>query len=133
MPLVVEFSKFEWCSIVHSSFFGIWFGHGLKSLPNNVIVAHFKKGKRKELKEKTSVPLLFFLQTLLSFQWSPYIASSTMNWKCLECCEILDEHSRLFCLSLSTKIHQFEIFSLRYAPSKCHVLFFYWPQIKFHT
>jgi len=97
---LVEFFEVEWHSVVHCSFFGVRFGHRLKNQPIFIYFKkksvnqynccphqkgkiHLKKEKSKKLKEKTSVPFLFFLQTLFSLQWLLGIASSTMIWKML--------------------------------------------------
>jgi len=61
---LVECFEVEWCNVVHGSYFLVQFGHRLKSQSSNAIVAHLKKGKSKELKDKTSLSILFSLQTL---------------------------------------------------------------------
>jgi len=43
-------------------------GHGPESQPTNVLLAHLKKVRTKEFKEKTSASFFFSLQTLRSFQ-----------------------------------------------------------------
>jgi len=58
---LVEFFKFEWCSIVHNSFLGVCFGYELKVKQPMQLLPTSKNPNPMTSRLKTSVPVLVFL------------------------------------------------------------------------
>jgi len=107
----MELFKVEWCSVGNNSFWGVWFGHGLKSQPIHAIVAHLKKGtctsKRGDSKSsrRRQMSILVFLQTYTYHShFSDYhtLQARLQIEKFSECCGILNEYFQsLSCLALT--------------------------------